>query len=209
MFTPSLSELISARTITKDAADDLVHRLREDRANLLIIGVGSSGRMILTRALVAAAFPDDTRALVLQSSAEKTADLFENIDVLLHTIPENYPESIRDGQYNLAILYDLNVLTLPLWQRLVDDHHCSVIAHISPYEDLMAEVLPRRLFAITNPSGVDPNHIAQIRQRLQSRPFIVVSMQTERDMMYGSRRGVREIGYLQESGELGDVRHIS
>lgn len=143
MFTPSLNELISTRAITKDAADDLVQRLREDTANLLIIGIGSSGRMALTRALVEAAFPDDTRALVLQSSSEKTAGLFENTDVLLHTVPENYPESIRDGHYNLAILYNLNVFTLPLWQRLVDAHHCSVIAHISPYEDLMAEVLPR------------------------------------------------------------------
>ena len=206
MFTPSLKELISARWITNDSAEYLVQQLRDDTANLLIIGIGSSGRMILTRALVEAAFPVETRALVLQSSSEKVAGLFKNPDVLLHTVPDDYHDSILDGQYNLAILYDLNVLTLPLWERLVDDRHCSVIAHVSPYSELMAEVLPQRLFATMGPGCVDPGHVHQIRQRIRSRPFIVVSMQNP---MQTGHYGVREIGYVQENGEVGDVHHIA
>lgn len=117
-FAPSLHALIAAYWITPQAAHDCVQVLQEETAGVIVIGLGSSGRMTLTQALVKAAFPQNARAFVLSIGSETISTHWPHTDVCLHAVPNAYAQRIVDGQYAFAVFSKLHASPeWALWHR--------------------------------------------------------------------------------------------
>ncbi len=197
-FAPFLHALIDAHWNPQKAANDCVQLLQEETAGLIIIGIGSSGRMTLTQALVREAFPQNTQAFVLSIGSENISTHLPHPEVLLHTVPQGYSQRIADGQYSLAVFSNLHTFTeWTLWHRLCQDRACSVIAHISPYNGQWIAMLLHRLLAVTDSPSREQALENSLQHSLSSRPFMVIAM---KNPLFTHHYGVREIIRMDPSG---------